>query len=111
MCGLCGLFGVASANWAEVSIRDSGGAESRVEAAGARERWLRSAELRRILRAYRIDVDDFVSSGWVVRGPTGATEIVTSLDALWPAAERVARRRIDPLDPLLLTRIAARRRL
>jgi hypothetical protein len=40
-----------------------------------------------------------------VYGPTGRTELASTLSDLWPKAESVAGRSLDPLDPMLLAHL------
>jgi hypothetical protein len=42
-----------------------------------------------------------------VAGPTGRSAVVDHAGALWPAAEKLLGRPIDPLDPALLDRVEA----
>jgi hypothetical protein len=44
---------------------------------------------------------------FTVTGPSGKRLVVDHLGALWPAAERLAGRPIDPLDPALIARVEA----
>ena len=48
----------------------------------------------------RVGVDDWEGASFLVRGPTGAVEIVDNLFDLWRKAELLSGRRLDPLaDP------------
>ena len=58
----------------------------------------RLAIVRRVLAPMRVTVDDFEGASFVLRGPTGATELVDNLFDLWRRAEALGKRRIDPLD-------------
>ena len=42
----------------------------------------------------------------MLRSTTGRTALVDNVGELWPAAERLADRPLDPLDPALLTALA-----
>ena len=55
-----------------------------------------------ILSFQKLRVDDWQGAAMIVAGPTGRTEIADSLADLWPKAERVSGRPLDPLDPALL---------
>jgi hypothetical protein len=46
---------------------------------------------------------DWAGTSYVLSSRTGRSEIVHHLAALWPAAERMAGRRCDPLDSALIT--------
>jgi hypothetical protein len=66
-------------------------------AAVRRERIKRVAIVRKVLAPMRIAVDDFEGARFVLRGPTGKTEIVDNLFDLWRQAETIGRRKLDPL--------------
>ena len=44
---------------------------------------------------------------FTVSGGTGRSLVVDHVGALWPAAEKLAGRPIDPLDPTVIARIEA----
>jgi G3E family GTPase len=61
------------------------------------ERRARVNIVRRVLAPARIAVDDWENASFVLRSPTGRTEIVDNLFDLWRAAEKLGR---SPLDLL-----------
>jgi hypothetical protein len=67
-----------------------------------RERAHRVALTREILRHYGLKLDDWGGSKYVLRDGKGRSEIVQDLGSLWPAAERLAGRTLDPLEPVLI---------
>ena len=89
MCGLCGMLGGAG-HWTEQGTSDP--------AAGAR----RAEVVGRILAPYGVACTP-TAGQLVLTGPSGRTRAVRHLGELWPVAERLAGRPIDPLDPTLLT--------
>ena len=92
MCSLCGLLG--GTHWTD---------DAPASSLPARQAKLRRAALiNRVLAFHHVRVDDWQGAALAVRGPTGRTELADTLTALWPAAEAVAGRPIDPLDPALL---------
>jgi hypothetical protein len=95
MCGLCGILGVE--HWAE---RGGEVAPTRRQA-----RLRRVRLLNEILSLYRVRVDDWQGVAMSVSGATGRIELADTLDDLWPKAEAVAGRRLDPLDPALLAHL------
>jgi hypothetical protein len=95
MCGLCGVLGVE--HWAD---RTDGTGPTRRQA-----RLRRASLLNDVLSFYRIRVDDWQGTTMAVRGPTGRTELADTLADLWPKAEAVAGRPLDPLDPALLAHL------
>ena len=86
MCSLCGV--IAKEHWAELE-------------GGRRTRVFRAALLNRVLGHFGLSVDAWAGS-YVVRDRKGAAAVVSDLGALWVEAERLAGRRLDPLDPALV---------
>jgi hypothetical protein len=58
--------------------------------------------LSRVLAHFGLTLTDWAGTQYVVRDAKGRSEIVPDLGSLWPAAERLAGRRLDPLEPGLL---------
>ena len=56
-----------------------------------------SPSFARVLEPLRVGVDDWEGANFLVRGPTGAVEIVDNLFDLWRKAEALSGRRLDPL--------------
>ena len=90
MCALCGVLG--SDHWAE-----SGG--------GRRARLLRAALLDRVLSHSGLGLQEWAGR-YVVRDRKGRSLVVDDLPGVWAAAEELAGRRLDPLDPGLLEALA-----
>jgi hypothetical protein len=89
MCGLCGMFD-SGRGWVDaLSALDP--------ATARRERMRRLAIVREVLAPTRVKVDDFEGASFVIRGPTGATALVSNLMGLWRESERLGKRRLDPL--------------
>lgn len=96
MCGLCGLWGNV-AHWSSASSRAvSGGAASGLNP--LRERAFQVRLIDRVAGLVGVRVEDWAGSSWIVRGPSGATEIVDALPLVWPAIERLAGKAVDPLS-------------
>ena len=91
MCGLCGAFG-AKGDWSDAA----GGAGT-----GARRRQQRARVANRVLDGYGLRLEAW-GERYVLRSRTGRTGIVDNLTRLWPVAERLAGRPLDPLDDGLL---------
>ncbi|MBV8398084.1 MAG: hypothetical protein JOZ17_05015 [Acetobacteraceae bacterium] len=100
MCALCGVLGVE--HWAD---RTNGIGPMHRQA-----RLRRASLLSDVLSFYRIHVDDWQGITMALRGPTGRTELADTLADLWPKAEAIAGRPLDPLDPALLAHIDGVRR-
>ena len=81
------------------------------EAESGRPRYLgrlhRAALIGRILDHYGCTASDWANSQYVVRGRSGRTAIVAHLPEIWAAAEEIAGRPLDPLDPALLGALRA----
>jgi len=97
MCGLCGVF-LTEGSWSDVSVRSpaSGGRTRR------HERLHRVALANRVLKLFRASVSDWNGVSYVVSDGTGQTAIVESMAAVWPVAEQLCKRPIDPLDERVL---------
>jgi G3E family GTPase len=89
MCGLCGMF-ESGRRWLDA-------ATALDPAQVRRERLRRVALVREVLKPARIAVDDFEGASFVLRGPTGRTEIVDNLFDLWRKAEALGHKALDPL--------------
>jgi hypothetical protein len=87
MCALCGVL--LTSHWAE----SEGGRRGRV---------FRVRLLNRVLDHFGLRLDDWSGSVYVVRDRKGRAEVVGDIGALWAAAERLAGRPLDPLDPELV---------
>ena len=97
MCGLCGVF-LTETHWA-----DSVAAGSESDARTRRhERMRRVVLTNRVLKHYGLKLADWQGSAYLLSTLTGQTQIVPSIAAVWPAAEQLRKRALDPLDQNLL---------
>ena len=87
MCALCGVL--STSHWAE---RDS----------GRRERAFRVRLLNRVLSHFGLELGDWSGRVYVLSDRKGKTVVVHDLGELWTAAEALAGRPLDPLDPGLV---------
>jgi hypothetical protein len=87
MCVLCGAL--LTSHWAE-------------EGTGRRARVFRVRLLNRVLDHFGLRLDDWSGTTYVLRDRKGRAEVVPDLGSLWIAAERLAGRKLDPLDADLL---------
>jgi len=106
MCGLCGILGDGT-HWADGLARPGEETASAIPAVRRRARRRRVELGNAVLRPYGLSIADWQGSGFVLRSRTGAARMVDTLADLWPAAERLAGRPIDPLDPVLLDALDA----
>jgi hypothetical protein len=97
MCGLCGVF-LTETHWSDVSVSTpgSGGRTRR------HDRLHRVVLANRILKQYGLKLTDWQGSAYLLGSQTGQTAIVPSVAAVWPAAVRLRKRVIDPLDERLI---------
>jgi hypothetical protein len=87
MCVLCNVL--VNDHWAE-------------QGGGRRARVFRVQLLNRVLGFYGLRLDDWSGRIWVLRDRKGRSAVVADLGSLWAEAERLAGRKLDPLDPKLV---------
>ena len=100
MCSLCGMLGAAQ-HWTE-GAGSEGAFAGRMPATRRQERQRRAALANRILGRYGLKLADFEGQSYVLSSRTGRSEIVPDLIGMWSAAERLAGRECDPLEPGLI---------
>ena len=105
MCSLCGILGgrghwTESASSPEVFASRAGGYTA------GRERQQRTRILNVVLGHYGLSLSDWAPGRSVLRSATGRTALVENVAEVWPEAERLAGRSLDPLDPDLLDALA-----
>ena len=109
MCVLCWQF-VTEEHWTDRQA-DAGDSAAMGTAGSDRERARRRARhhrirvLNHILSHYGLQLDDWQSRSYVLSDRKGKTMLVSDLGALWPAAQQLVGRCLDPLDPWLLERL------
>ncbi len=87
MCALCGVL--LNEHWAE-------------QDGGRRARVFRVKLINQVLDHFGLRLDDWGGRVYVLRDRKGRALVVGDLGALWVEAERLAGRRLDPLDPDLV---------
>ena len=87
MCALCGAL--LTSHWAE-------------QGSGRRERLLRTRLVNRVLAHFGLELSDWGGRVYVLGDRKGKTAVVDDLGGLCAAAERLAGRPLDPLDPALV---------
>lgn len=101
MCGLCGVLG-AEEHWTDAAGEAGALGPETARRPRRQERLYRVALCNRVLGAYGLKLSEWQGSAYILRNRTGRAEIVPHLAALWTAAEALAGRPCDPLDPALL---------
>ncbi len=96
MCGFCGIWG-AKNHWS-LKSSNPGVFAALSGSERMRERYAQCAVLNEVLRGFHLKVRDWGGTQWIVEHVSNGSEIVDSIAALWPAAEKLAKRRIDPLQ-------------
>ncbi len=66
------------------------------------DRLHRVAITNKVLKFYGLKLADWHGSTYVLSGPTGQSQIIDNIAALWPAAESMRKRPLDPLDDKLI---------
>ena len=103
MCGLCGILG-GSGHWTDGVGTGQAAAVPWLRRQARRER---VALGNAVLRPIGLTLSDWQGSEFLLRARTGATTMVGTLTDLWPKAERLSGRIIDPLDPDFLDTLDA----
>jgi hypothetical protein len=88
MCGLCGAFGVAE-HWSDGSSASRAEGQHRVAVGND------------VLAVFGLKLAEWAGR-YTLTGPTGGSEVVDNFGSLWPAAEKLAARSCDPLDPSVI---------
>jgi hypothetical protein len=92
MCGACGILG-GGVDWIDSMIDDQQAPHKKLA-----ERRRRIALVNMLLEDAGVRLNEH-GRQLVVRGPTGATRLVTELAHVWRSADELGRRKVDPLDP------------
>ena len=99
MCGLCGAL-AGSDHWSDAAVTAGGTRDQR--------RHSRNRVAGAVLAYYGLSLREAGGGSPVLRSATGQTALVPHLGALWPLAERLAKRPVDPLDPDLVAALTRR---
>ena len=106
MCILCGEF-VTRIHWTEKHAEDKArasidaGAKDENRRDRRRERVRRAAVTNEVLRHYGLKVSDWSGTKYVLSDGKGRSELIQDLGSLWPVAQKLTGRSLDPLDPAL----------
>ena len=105
MCSLCGIL-AGRGHWTESASSPEVFARRAEIHTPGRERQHRTRILNVVLGHYGLSLSDWTAGKSVLRSATGRSALVEDVGGLWPAAERLAGRPLDPLDPALLASFA-----
>ncbi|WP_027415560.1 hypothetical protein [Aneurinibacillus terranovensis] len=108
MCVLCGES-VLNVHWTEKKRLnpDTDRIVGQFQRSRMRERNHRIKLTNQVLKHFGLHLEDWNGSKFLLRNNKGKTEIVHDLGSLWPAAEKLAGRALDPLDPVFLERFTS----
>ncbi|QXZ81126.1 hypothetical protein [Rhizobium sp. L51/94] len=106
MCSLCGILG-GNQHWADAIARPGVYTRNTERIDRRRERAARVRIANRVLAAFGLSLSDWQGTSFLLSTRTGKTEIIEDLGHLWPAAETLAGRPLDPLALPLLDRLEA----
>lgn len=98
MCALCGVLG-GNDHWTDAVKREGVYVRGNDATERRRERTRRIIGANTILKLFSLTLEDWQGSAYILRSLTGKTEVIDNLAALWPAAEKMAGRPLDPLSP------------
>jgi hypothetical protein len=102
MCVLCGQL-IQDVHWAERQLDPTARGGDGAETTRRQERFRRAKLLQKVLEHYGLSFhDDWSATSYVISDRKGRTELAANLAELWPAAERLAGQRLDPLDEALI---------
>jgi hypothetical protein len=102
MCSLCGVLG-GGTHWTDAAAQPGASQTRAARPTRRQERAARIVLANRILRHYQLKLGDFEGQSYVLRAATGRQELVPDLAGMWTAAEKLAGRSCDPLDPDLIS--------
>lgn len=94
MCGLCGIF-QGSEHWTDGRSGDQ-------QRTRRHDRLHRVALTNKVLKHFGLQLDDWSGSSYIIRNQTGQSQVIDSIAALWPVAEALRKRSLDPLDESLI---------
>jgi hypothetical protein len=105
MCALCGVLG-GNEHWSDTAAAPAVFANRTEPHTRGRERQARTRLLNTALKYHGVVVKDWSGNSYSLTSLTGRTAIVDNIADIWPAAERLAGRTIDPLDEHYLASLA-----
>ena len=101
MCVLCWQF-LTEDHWSERYLSGDETVSGDREHIRRRDWRRRTQVLNHILGVYGLRLEDWQSRSYMLSNRKGSTMIVQDVGGLWPAAEQLVGRSLDPLDPQLI---------
>ena len=102
MCAFCAMMADGDSHWTEAGTDAGQTAEPESGRARYLGRLRRVALVNRILDHSGCEASDWANNQYVVKSRDGRTSLVAHLPQVWAAAEEIAGRPLDPLDPALV---------
>lgn len=107
MCVLCTGF-ISQLHWTDKRIREEEAVtEGDQLRRSRRERLHRASLANKVLCYFGLKLEDWNGSKFILSDKKGRQEVIQDLGELWPAAEKLTGRKLDPLAPPLIERIKA----
>ncbi|EKF40962.1 hypothetical protein NA8A_18762 [Nitratireductor indicus C115] len=107
MCSLCGVLGCDD-HWTSAIARPGVYTRNTDRLNRRREAANRIKLANVLLEPRRLKIAEWQGASYVLSSPTGRTQVFESLAHLWPEAEAMTGRALDPLDPDFLERLKQR---
>lgn len=105
MCNLCGVLG-GGWHWSETHATPEAFENRNEIFTKLRERQERSKLINLVLEHYKLSITDWAGNAYLLKTKTGQTSIVNNVTEIWSEAERLSRRKCDPLDDSLLRAVS-----
>lgn len=107
MCSLCGILGCDD-HWTHSVARPGVFTRATDRHSRRSEGTRRVAAANRVLSFRRIKLEEWQGASFVVSNATGASSVFEAFSHLWPEAEALCSRDIDPLDDALIDWVRSR---
>jgi len=104
MCSLCGIMGGQS-HWVDPASNPKVFGVRTQDRTWHRERQDQSRLVNQILKHYSLSASDWKGNAFVVKSPTGKTELAENISQVWTAAETILGQSCDPLDDDLIAKL------
>ena len=104
MCGFCAILG-GSYHWSEFGTASEQYITYSNSQPQRLERLKQIKQINRVISIIGFNISDWANSKYLVRGPTGKTELADNLSHLWSVIEGISVSKIDPLDRKFLKQI------
>lgn len=109
MCSLCGVLG-GRGHWTDSASTPEAFVSRLDQTTRRRERQARTRLANAILGHYGLKLSDWNGASYVLSTRTGRTALVDNLTELWAAADGLANKACDPLDPDLIAALSGGRK-